>query len=90
MLVVLAYDSRDGVSKALREVASEPGEPIYPGEWEKAVKLIAEGKDINYEGASGAQEFDQAGDVPGVIIEMVIAGPGFKEVGQVRRRARPR
>ena len=25
-----------------------PGETIYPGEWEKAKKLIAEGKDINY------------------------------------------
>ena len=43
----------------------------------------AEGKDINYEGASGSQEFDEAGDVPGVIIEMVVEGPGFKEVGQV-------
>jgi branched-chain amino acid transport system substrate-binding protein len=76
-------DSREGINKALREVATAPGEPVYPGEWEKAVKLIAEGKDINYEGASGAQEFDAAGDVPGVIIEMVIAGAGFKEVGQV-------
>ncbi len=76
-------DSREGVNKALREVSSDPGEPIYPGEWEKAVKLIKEGKDINYEGASGSQEFDEAGDVPGVIIEMVVEGPGFKEVGQV-------
>lgn len=76
-------DSREGVSKALREVATAPGETIYPGEWEKAVKLIAAGTDINYEGASGAQEFDEAGDVPGVIIEMVIEGKGFKEVRQV-------
>jgi len=76
-------DSREGLSKALREVATAPGEPIYPGEWEKAVKLIKEGKDINYEGASGSQEFDDHGDVPGVIIEMEIAGPGFREVGQV-------
>ena len=76
-------DSRDGLSAALREVATAPGETIYPGEWEKAKKLIAEGKDINYEGASGSQEFDAAGDVPGVIIEMVVEGPGFKEVGTV-------
>ena len=59
------------------------GETVYPGEWEKARKLLAEGKDINYEGASGSQEFDAAGDVPGVIIEMVVEGPGFKEVGTV-------
>jgi branched-chain amino acid transport system substrate-binding protein len=80
----LGKDSRDGLSAALREVATAPGETIYPGEWEKAKKLIAEGKDINYEGASGSQEFDEAGDVPGVIIEMVVAGPGFKEVGTVQ------
>ena len=77
-------DSREGLSAALREVATAPGETIYPGEWEKAKKLIAEGKDINYEGASGSQEFDAAGDVPGVIIEMVVEGPGFKEVGTVQ------
>jgi branched-chain amino acid transport system substrate-binding protein len=76
-------DGRDGVSKALREVATAPGETIYPGEWEKAVKLFAEGKDINYEGASGSQEFDEAGDVPGVIVEVVVEGKGFKEVRQV-------
>jgi branched-chain amino acid transport system substrate-binding protein len=76
-------DGREGVSKALREVATGPGETIYPGEWEKAVKLLAEGKDINYEGASGSHEFDEAGDVPGVIIEMVVEGKGFKEVRQV-------
>ena len=47
------------------------------------MKLLAEGKDINYEGASGSQEFDEHGDVPGVIIEMVVEGKGFKEVRQV-------
>jgi branched-chain amino acid transport system substrate-binding protein len=76
-------DTREGLSKALREVATAPGETIYPGEWEKAKKLLSEGQDINYEGASGSQEFDEAGDVPGVIIEMVVEGPGFKEVGTV-------
>ena len=75
---------REGVSAALRDVATAPGETIFPGEWEKARKLIAEGTDINYEGASGSHEFDEAGDVPGVIIEMVVEGPGFKEVGQVQ------
>ena len=79
----LGKDSREGLSAALREVAAAPGETVYPGEWEKARKLLAEGKDINYEGASGSQEFDAAGDVPGVIIEMVVEGPGFKEVGTV-------
>ncbi|HHG88870.1 MAG TPA: amino acid ABC transporter substrate-binding protein, partial [Devosia sp.] len=52
-----------------------------PGEWSKAVTLLAEGKDINYEGASGQHEFDDAGDVPGTIVEMVVSGGSFQEVG---------
>ncbi len=73
--------SRDGMAVAVREVSSAPGEVILPGEWEKAVKLLAEGKDINYEGASGAHEFDKAGDVPGAIVEMKVAGGKFEQVG---------
>lgn len=76
-------DSREGLSAALREVATAPGEVILPGEWQKAVELIAAGQDINYEGAAGSHEFDDKGDVPGVIIETVIEGPGFKDVGPV-------
>jgi len=74
-------DTREGLSAALREVASAPGEVILPGEWQKAVELIAAGQDINYEGAAGSHEFDEKGDVPGVIIESVIEGAGFKDVG---------
>lgn len=72
---------RDGLSAALREVASDPGTVILPGEWEKAKAAIAAGDDINYEGASGSHEFDGAGDVPGVIVEMKVEGGKFVEVG---------
>ena len=54
---------REGLSEALRSVSSAPGEVILPGEWEKAVALIAEGTEINYEGASSKLDFDQYGDV---------------------------
>ena len=64
-------------------MATAPGETILPGEWEKAKELIAAGTDINYEGASGSHEFDEKGDVPGVVIETVIDGPGFRDVGPV-------
>lgn len=74
-------DSREGLSAALREIATAPGEVILPGEWKKAVELIAAGTDINYEGAAGSHEFDEKGDVPGVIIESVIEGAGFKDIG---------
>lgn len=88
-LIALAIEKngnggREGLAKALREVASAPGEVVLPGEWEKAKKLIAEGTDINYEGASGSHEFDENGDVPGVIMKMVVEGANFAEVGQVK------
>ncbi len=74
-------NKREGLSKALRDVASAPGEVILPGEWEKAKKLIDAGQDVNYEGAGGAYEFDEHGDIPGTIVEMTVASGKFKEVG---------
>ncbi|PXX96747.1 amino acid ABC transporter substrate-binding protein [Halomonas sp. LBP4] len=68
---------REGLSEALRSVSSAPGEVILPGEWEKAVELIAAGTEINYEGASGSHEFDENGDVPGVVVEMAVEGGAF-------------
>ncbi|WP_447527396.1 ABC transporter substrate-binding protein [Vreelandella sp. TE19] len=74
---------REGLADALRSVASEPGEVILPGEWEKAVELIAAGTEINYEGASGSHEFDDNGDVPGVVVEMAVEDGRFVTKGQL-------
>ena len=70
MIMALAVEkagSTDGpaIRDALREVANAPGEKVYPGEFEKAKKLIDDGQDIDYEGAGGSQEFDEHGDVAG-------------------------
>lgn len=75
---------REGLSEALREVATAPGEIILPGEWEKAKKLLSEGADINYEGASGSHEFDENGDIPGVIMKLVVEGTEFVNKGKVQ------
>ncbi|WP_428239908.1 ABC transporter substrate-binding protein [Gynuella sp.] len=75
---------REGMSEALRKVATAPGEIILPGEWAKAKKLLDEGKDINYQGAAGNHEFDANGDVPGVIVEMGIKNGKFVELGQLK------
>ena len=85
-ILALAIESkgsadREGMSEAVRAVSSAPGEVILPGEWAKAKALLAEGKEINYEGASGSQEFDENGDVPGVIVEMAVKDGKFVEVG---------
>ena len=57
------------IRDALRDVANAPGEVVGPGRDEiaKALALIAEGKDINYNGAGGDIEFDENGDVFGTI-----------------------
>jgi ABC-type branched-subunit amino acid transport system substrate-binding protein len=78
-LLALAIEkagSTDGakVRDALRPIANPPGEPILPGEWAKAKRLIAEGKDIDYVGASGSQNFDAAGDVPGTFGVWTVKG----------------
>lgn len=71
MLMALAIEKAGSTDKraiadALMEINDPDGEVVGPGEWEKAKQLIAEGKAINYEGASGSVDFDEKGDVPGV------------------------
>jgi branched-chain amino acid transport system substrate-binding protein len=71
MLIGLAIEAagstdRAKISAALRKVASAPGEKIGPGEFAKAKELLAAGKDIDYEGATGSHEFDENGDVKGL------------------------
>ena len=53
------------IRDALRDVANPPGEVVGPGVdgIRRALELIRDGKDINYEGAAGSQDFDENGDV---------------------------
>ncbi len=76
--------AREGLSAALREVASAPGEKILPGEWSKAVELIKAGTDIDYEGAGGPLDFDAAGDVDGIIVELEVQDGKFVEIGPIQ------
>lgn len=76
--------AREGLSAALREVASAPGEKILPGEWAKALELLAAGTDIDYEGAGGPADFDAAGDVDGVIVELAVENGAFVEKGPIQ------
>lgn len=70
-LAAQAAGSTDSVAirDQLRAVANPPGEQVGPGEFEKAAKLLEEGKEIDYEGASGSVNFDDNGDVPGTFGE---------------------
>ncbi len=62
-----SVDIRDN----LRFVANPPGEKIGFGatEFKKAVDLLKAGKDIDYSGAAGSQDFDVNGDVANGAIE---------------------
>jgi len=73
-LAAQAAGSTDGVAvrDALRDVANPPGEQILPGDWKKAMELLADGEDINYSGASGSVNFDDNGDVSGTFAHWVI------------------
>jgi branched-chain amino acid transport system substrate-binding protein len=67
---------RNKISAALREVASPPGEVIRPGQWKRAKQLINAGRDVNYEGAAGVNDFDQNGDVTGLFSLNVVGSDG--------------
>ena len=51
-----------------------------PGDWAKAKALIKAGKDIDYDGAGGAYEFDANGDVTGFIGKFVVDGKSYKQI----------
>ncbi|WP_084554980.1 ABC transporter substrate-binding protein [[Phormidium ambiguum] IAM M-71] len=53
----------EGIKSKIREVANAPGEEVT--DVCKAMELVRQGKDINYQGASGNVDIDEAGDVIG-------------------------
>ena len=55
------------------DVANAPGEKIYPGELAKALKIIADGGDVDYVGAS-AVELIGAGESAGNYKEILVKG----------------
>lgn len=72
------------VRDALRDIANPPGEIVGPGidSIKRALYLIQEGKDINYEGAGGSQDFDANGDVISTIEIWKIEGGAIVSTGR--------
>ena len=72
------------IRDAIRDVANAPGEIVGPGRDEiaRALALIADGEDINYNGAGGDIEFDEHGDVFGTIEIWEIAGGEIRSTGR--------
>jgi branched-chain amino acid transport system substrate-binding protein len=81
-LIVLAMQAggsadRDSIAKNVMAVANGPGKKIYPGELKKGLDLLAKGKAIDYEGATGVN-FTDVGEAVGSFLEKEIKGGKFK------------
>lgn len=75
--------TREAVYKNLRAVAGPPGIKVDPQHLAKAFKLLKEGKEIDYNGASGSCDFNKYGDVPGSYEVWKFTGGGIKTVKYV-------
>ena len=68
---------RATIQQYVMAVANAPGKKIYPGELGKALDLLAKGKAVNYEGATGVEMTD-VGEAFGSFLEKEIKGGKFK------------
>ncbi len=68
---------RAAIQAKVMEVANAPGEKINPGDIGKALKIIADGGQVNYEGAT-AVEFNEVGEVFGSYKELEVKEGEFK------------
>ena len=85
-LIVLAMQAgksadRASIAKNVMDVANAPGTKIFPGELKKGLDLLAEGKKINYEGATGVN-FTDVGEAEGSFLEKEIKGGKFETAKQ--------
>ena len=81
-LIVLAMQAggsndRGLIAKNVMAVANGPGKKIYPGELKKGLDLLAKGKAIDYEGATGVT-FTDVGEAFGSFLEKEVKGGKFK------------
>lgn len=83
-LLVLAIQAagsadRSAIQKKIMMVANAPGVKILPGEIAKGLKILSEGGDIDYVGAT-AVEFNDVGEVLGTFKEVEIRDGEFKTI----------
>ena len=83
-LIVLAIQAAGSADRAaiqanIMGVANAPGEEIAPGELGKALKILADGGNVNYQGATNV-EFNDVGEVFGTYKELEIGGGKWNTV----------
>ena len=85
-LIVLAMQAGESTDKSsiasnIMNVANGPGEKIMAGELSKGLKLLADGKSIDYQGATDVS-FTDVGEAFGLFIEKGIENGKFVNVSQ--------
>ena len=70
---------RAGIQANMMAVANAPGEKIGPGEIAKGLEILANGGEVNYEGATSV-EFNEIGEVFGAYKELEIKDGQFSTV----------
>ena len=85
-LIVLAMQAgessdKGSIAENIMSVANAPGEKIMAGEIAKGLKLLASGKEIDYQGATDVT-FTDVGEAEGAFIEKGISGGKFTDVAQ--------
>jgi branched-chain amino acid transport system substrate-binding protein len=83
-LIVLAIQAagsadRAAIQSKMMMVANAPGKEIGPGELDKALKIIAAGGDVNYQGATNV-EFNDVGEVFGTYKELEVGNGKFNTI----------
>ena len=71
--------SRKGVLENIRKVSSPPGEKVT--NFPEGAKLLREGKDIDYDGVAGSQDFDEYGNAITYLKVVVIEEGKLKRIG---------
>jgi len=87
-LIALAIEAggsadRSSIVQNIKKVANAPGEQILPGELAKGLGILADGGDVDYQGATDV-ELSTFGDAAGSFKEMEVKGGTF-ELVQVRQ-----
>jgi branched-chain amino acid transport system substrate-binding protein len=84
-LIMLAMQAANSSSSSdlkdhVMDVANAPGEKIYPGELAKGLKILADGGEIDYVGAS-AVELIEPGESGGAYLQYEVQNGKFATVG---------
>ncbi len=83
-LIVLAMQAagsadREAIQANMMSVANAPGEEVGPGELGNALQILADGGEVNYQGATNV-EFNEVGEVLGTYKELEVGDGEWKTI----------